>query len=83
MMPTTLAHAVSFRFNQPVPAADLNAWWTRRAGQTPRLDDAAVPPRQLVSVGWGQDVELSLVEPDDLPAGTGTAPAWPGWLARR
>ena len=29
--PTTLAHALAFRFNQPVPAADLDAWWTRQA----------------------------------------------------
>ncbi len=72
MMPTTLAHAASFRFNQPVPAADLQAWWTRQAEQTPRLDPAATPARQLVSVGWGHEVELRLVEPDDLPAGTDT-----------
>ncbi len=72
MMPTTLAHAVSFRFNQPVPAADLGAWWARQAARTPRLDPAATPTRQLVSVGWGHDLELSLVEPDDLPAGTET-----------
>ncbi len=41
-----------------------------QAAETPRLDPAAAPTRQLVSVGWGQDVELPLVEPDDLPAGT-------------
>ncbi len=70
MMPTTLAHAVAFRFTQAVPAADLEAWWTRQAGQVPRLDPAATPTRQLVSVGWAHDVELRLVEPDDLPAGT-------------
>jgi hypothetical protein len=70
MIPTTLAHAVSFRFNQAVPATDLEAWWTRQAGQVPRLDPAATPTRQLVSVGWAHDVELRLVEPDDLPAGT-------------
>ena len=75
MMPTALARAVSFRFNQPVPAADLDTWWTRQAERTPRLDAAATPPRQLVSVGWGHDVELRLVEPDDLPAGTDTGQA--------
>lgn len=73
MLPTTLAHAVSFRFNQPVPAADLGSWWARQTARTPRLDAAATPTRQLVSVGWGHEVELSLVEPDDLPAGTDTA----------
>jgi hypothetical protein len=71
-MPTTLAHALSFRFNQAVPAADLNTWWTKQAARTPRLDSAAKPARQLVSVGWAQNVDLPMVEPDDLPAGTPT-----------
>ena len=70
MMPTRLAHAVSFRFNQAVPAADLASWWTRRAAQTPRLDTAATPARQLVSVGWDHDVDLRLAEADDQPLGT-------------
>jgi hypothetical protein len=70
MVPTTLAHALSFRFNQPVAAADLNTWWTRRVAETPRLDPAATPARQLVGLGWGHDVGLRLVEPDDLPAGS-------------
>ena len=71
-MPTTLAHALSFRFNQAVPAADVNTWWTKQAARTPRLDPAAKPARQLVSVGWAQNVDLPMVEPDDLPAGTTT-----------
>jgi hypothetical protein len=70
MMPTTLAHALAFRFNQPVPAADLTAWWTRRAAAIPRLDPAATPARRLVSVGWAHELELALVVPDDLPPGT-------------
>jgi len=70
MVPTPLAHALSFRFDQPVPAADLNTWWTRQTAATPRLEPGTSPVRQLVSVGWGQDVGLRLVEPDDLPAGT-------------
>jgi hypothetical protein len=72
MMPTTLAQAVSFRHNQPLPAAELGTWWTRRSGQVPRLVDATTPARALISVGWGHDVDLRLVEPDDLPAGTDT-----------
>jgi hypothetical protein len=70
MVPTPLAHALSFRFDQPVPAAELNGWWTRQTAATPRLEPGTSPVRQLVSVGWGQDVGLRLVEPDDLPAGT-------------
>ena len=38
MMPTTLAHAVVVPLQPAVPAADLGAWWTRQAAQTPRLD---------------------------------------------
>jgi hypothetical protein len=72
MVPTTLAHALSFRFNQSVAAADLDSWWTRQARQTPRLDPAATPARQLVSVGWSHDVGVGLVEPADLPQGTTT-----------
>lgn len=72
MMPTTLAQAVSFRHNQPLPAAELETWWTRRAGQVPRLVEPTAPARPLISVGWGHDVDLRLVEPDDLPAGTDT-----------
>ncbi|CAN5258692.1 hypothetical protein BH18ACT12_BH18ACT12_08950 [soil metagenome] len=72
MVPTTLAHGLSFRFNQPVPAADLDAWWTRRARQTPSLDPAATPARQLVSVGWSHDIDVGLVEPADPPTGTTT-----------
>ncbi len=78
MMPTTLAQAVSFRFNQPVPAAELGAWWAREAGRTPRLEPTATPTRQLVSIGWGHDVGLPLVEPADLPTGTNVG----GGLAR-
>lgn len=70
MVPTQLAHALSFRFNQPVAAAELDAWWTRQARQTPRLDPAATPARQLVSVGWSHDIDMRLVEPADLPTGT-------------
>ena len=72
MMPTTLAQAVSFRHDQPLPAAELGTWWTRRAGQVPRLVEATTPARALISVGWGHDVDLRLVEPDDLPPGTDT-----------
>ena len=56
----------SFRFNQSVPAADLNAWWTRQAQRTPRLDPAASPARKLVAVGWRHDVDVALVEPANL-----------------
>jgi hypothetical protein len=70
MVPTTLAHALAFRFNQPVAAAELDTWWTGQARQTPRLDPEAAPARQLVSVGWSHDVEVRLVEPADLPQGT-------------
>ena len=69
MVPTTVARALSFRFNQPVAAADLDAWWARYASATPRLDPAASPARQLVSVGWNHDIAMALVAPDDLPAG--------------
>jgi hypothetical protein len=75
MVPTPLAHALSFRFNQPVAAADLNAWWTRQAAAAPRLDPEAETARQLVSVGWGHDIGLSLVEPSDLPNGTSAGKA--------
>lgn len=66
MVPTTLAHALAFRFNQSVPAADLNGWWTRQAQRTPRLDPAASPARKLVAVGWRHDVDVALVEPANL-----------------
>jgi len=66
MVPTTLAHALSFRFNQSVPAADFNAWWTRQAERTPRLDPSASPARKLVAVGWRHDVDVALVEPVNL-----------------
>ena len=66
MVPTTLAHALAFRFNQAVPAADLNAWWTREAQQTPRLDPAASPARRLVAVGWKHGVDTPLVESANL-----------------
>jgi hypothetical protein len=72
MVPTSLAHGLAFRFNQPVPAAELDAWWTRQARQTPRLDQAAAPARQLVSVGWNHDIDVRFVEPIDLPTGTTT-----------
>jgi hypothetical protein len=67
MVPTTLAHALSFRFNQAVAAADLDTWWTRTTRPTPRLDPAVAPVRQLVSVGWSHDLDVGLVEPADLP----------------
>jgi hypothetical protein len=70
MLPTALAHALSFRFDEPVPALDLDSWWTRQVGRSPRLDPDAEPARQLVSIGWSHGVDLRLVEPDDLPAGT-------------
>ena len=66
MVPTTLAHALAFRFNQSVPAADLNAWWTRQAERTPRLDPAAPPARKLVAVGWRHEIDVDLVEPANL-----------------
>ena len=67
MVPTTLAHALAFRFNQSVPAADLNAWWTRQAERTPRLDPAAPPARKLVAVGWRHEIDVDLVEPANPP----------------
>jgi hypothetical protein len=72
MVPTPLAHALSFRFNQAVAAADLDTWWTQTTRQTPRLDPAAAPARQLVSVGWSHDLDVGLVEPSDLPRGSTT-----------
>ena len=70
MVPTSVAHALSFRFNQPVARTDLDSWWTAQYRQTPKLDAAAAPTRQLVSVGWNHDVEMDLVAPHDLPEGT-------------
>ena len=72
MLPTTLAHAVSFRFGQATPATELATWWSGRAAETPRLDPAVRPSRQLVSVGWEHPVDLPLAHPADLPAGTDT-----------
>ena len=70
MVPTTLAHALSFRFNQPVGAAALDTWWTKEAAQVPRLDPASTPARELVSIGWSHDVDMGFVEPSDLPQDT-------------
>lgn len=70
MMPTTLAEAVGFRFNQAVDSDDLDRWWDQRAQAMPRLDPTTTPARRLVMVGWRQDLGLRLAEPDDLPAGT-------------
>ena len=71
MMPTTLAHAVSFRFDQAVPARELRAWWSGRAGEAPRLDPAAAPARQLVEVGWQHSVDVPLADPVDAELGRG------------
>ena len=71
MMPTTLAHAVSFRFDQAVPARELRAWWSGRAGEAPRLDPAAAPARQLVEVGWQHSVDVPLADPVDAELGPG------------
>lgn len=61
MMPTTVARAVAFRHAQPIAAATIDGWWDRHAGAARRLDPAAAPARQLVSVGWARDVDLELV----------------------
>ena len=71
MMPTALAHAVSFRFDHAVPAREIRSWWSGRARGTPRLDPAAAPARQLVEVGWQHPVDVPLADPVDADLGPG------------
>jgi hypothetical protein len=67
LVPVEVAHAVAFRYGNAMRGEEVRRWWERRAASTPRMGDAAVPPStRLVSVGWGHDVELRLLDNDQV-----------------
>ena len=72
MLPTELVAAVAFRYADPIAKNDINGWWDRQS-PTARLAPGTPPTRRLVATGWARTVNLSLVQPSDLPAGTDLA----------
>jgi len=82
MVPTTLAHALAFRFGQQVVARDLDRWWSDTAAPIAKLDPTAQESRRLVEVGWSHPVQLRR-ETDGSSADGSSADAAPGDRLRR
>ena len=84
MMPTTLAHAVSFRFDQATPATELATWWSRprRRDPAPRPGGSAEPAARLGRAGSTPSTCRSPTPPTSRPAPT-PARAWPASPRRR
>jgi hypothetical protein len=72
MMPTEMVAAVSFRYADPIARNDINGWWDRQSPAA-RLAPGTPPARRLVAAGWARTVDLGLVQPKGLPAGTDLA----------
>jgi hypothetical protein len=52
-------------FDQTISMQDLDAMWRQIMGE--ELAYPLIPQRRYVSVGWLQDIQIPLVEPDNLP----------------
>ncbi|HZI98088.1 MAG TPA: hypothetical protein VFD41_11260, partial [Actinomycetales bacterium] len=65
LLPLELVQGLWWAFGAGVPWADLSDWWEE--GARPVRDLGAVPGRRYVSLGWPQDLQIPLVEPDNSP----------------
>ena len=68
-IPLETLSALTWTLDGGVPWASLRAWWDQMA--KPVTSIAGDPIRRYATLGWVQDLDLPLVEPDNLPDGMG------------